>query len=100
MGLHLLDVIVLNQYARSDYDVELTRLGYGSNLITNPSHHLLHAYYAWVAADFDDAAIMVLDGAGYSFGEYQRRGSSDLGRRRLSRRWKKPNRSTAWSIGS
>ncbi|MEO6504008.1 MAG: carbamoyltransferase C-terminal domain-containing protein [Jatrophihabitantaceae bacterium] len=70
--LDAVDCIVLNEYAFSDHDVY--ELGsYRGRLITNPSHHLLHAYYAWVASGYTDAAVLILDGSGYSFGEYQRR---------------------------
>ncbi|MFL6162112.1 MAG: carbamoyltransferase [Jatrophihabitantaceae bacterium] len=78
-GLAAVDCIVLNQYAGRDFDVELAAAGYPGVLITNPSHHLLHAYYAWVGAGFRDGAVLVLDGSGYSYGEYHRRHRTDLG---------------------
>ena len=78
-GLDAVDCIVLNQYLMSDFDVELAVSGYRGQLITNPSHHLLHAYYAWIASGYSDAAVLILDGSGYSFGEYTRRGHKDLG---------------------
>jgi carbamoyltransferase len=77
--LDAVDCIVLNQYAMRDYDTELAGSGYRGLLIANPSHHLLHAYYAWIASGYSDAAVMILDGSGYSFGEYTRRGRKDLG---------------------
>jgi carbamoyltransferase len=77
--LNAVDCVVLNQYLMRDFDTDLTVGGYRGLLITNPSHHLLHAYYAWVASGFSDAAVLVLDGSGYSFGEYTRRGHTDLG---------------------
>lgn len=76
--LSAVDCIVLNEYVFNDYDVN--ELGsYQGRLITNPSHHLLHAYYAWVASGYTDAAVLILDGSGYSFGEYHRRGRPELG---------------------
>jgi carbamoyltransferase len=50
-----------------------------SKKIINPSHHLLHAYYAWMSSGFDEAVIIIVDGSGYNFGEYKRRGSSLIG---------------------
>lgn len=76
--LDAVDCIVLNEYTFSDYDV-IELGGYRGRLITNPSHHLLHAYYAWVASGFTDAAVLILDGSGYCFGEYRRRNQPDLG---------------------
>jgi len=78
-GLDAVDCVVINQYVQSDHDTQLLAGGYRGRLITNPSHHLLHAYFAWVASGFSDAAVLVLDGSGYSFGEYTRRGRADLG---------------------
>lgn len=77
--LNAVDCIVLNQLPECDYDVTLRVGGYRGLLIPNPSHHLLHAYYAWVASGWDDAAVLILDGSGYSFGEYQRLDRPDLG---------------------
>jgi len=77
--LNAVDCIVLNQLPECDYDVTLRVGGYPGVLIRNPSHHLLHAYYAWVASGWDDAAVLILDGSGYSFGEYQRLDRPDLG---------------------
>lgn len=76
--LDAVDCIVLNEYVFNDYDV-IELGGYRGRLITNPSHHLLHAYYAWVASGFTDAAVLILDGSGYCFGEYRRRNQPDLG---------------------
>lgn len=78
-SLDAVDCIVLNQYALQDFDVELLNSGYRGRLIANPSHHLLHAHYAWIASGYSDAAVLILDGSGYSFGEYTRRGRKDLG---------------------
>lgn len=77
--LNAVDCIVINQLAECDYDTELLVGGYPGRLITNPSHHLLHAYYAWVGSGFSEAAVLILDGSGYCYGEYQRRGRTDLG---------------------
>jgi carbamoyltransferase len=78
-GLGSVGTLVINQYSKSDYDVELLNCGFAGNLVVNPSHHLLHAYYAWVASGYRNAAILILDGSGYSFGEHSRRGSPSLG---------------------
>ncbi|HST47703.1 carbamoyltransferase family protein [Jatrophihabitans sp.] len=74
--LNAVDCIVVNQLAECDYDTDLLVGGYTGRLITNPSHHLLHAYYAWVGSGFGEAAVLILDGSGYCFGEYSRRGRS------------------------
>lgn len=78
-SLNAVDCVVLNQPPSTDADVDLRRGGYDGELVTNPSHHLLHAYYAWVASGFRTAAIMIVDGSGYSYGEYARRSSPMLG---------------------
>ena len=77
--LNAVDCVVVNQLADCDYDTDLLVGGYTGRLITNPSHHLLHAYYAWVGSGYPEAAVLVLDGSGYCYGEYQRRGRTDLG---------------------
>lgn len=71
--------IVMNQYTKSSYEIELQYLGYNNSLIINPSHHLLHAYYAYCASGFSDAAVLVVDGSGYNYGEYLVRNSPYLG---------------------
>jgi carbamoyltransferase len=73
------DCIVMNQYNKSAYEVELQHMGYSNHLIINPSHHLLHAYYAYFASGFDDAAVLIVDGSGYNYGEYIIRDSPLLG---------------------
>ena len=78
-SLNAIDCVVLNQSPSTNFDLELRHSGYNGELITNPSHHLLHAYYAWVASGFKEAAIIVVDGSGYSYGEYLRRSSPMLG---------------------
>ena len=78
-SLDVLDCVVVNQPPSLNSDLELRRQGYTGNLITNPSHHLLHAYYAWVASGFRETAIIIVDGSGYSYGEYVRRSSPMLG---------------------
>ena len=79
--LNAVDCIVVNQMPADDFDTELLVGGYTGQLITNPSHHLLHAYYAWVGSGFDEAAVLILDGSGYCHGEYQRQGrpAAELG---------------------
>ena len=39
-----IDCLVINQYPKCGYDVDLRNQGYSGRLIVNPSHHLLHAY--------------------------------------------------------
>lgn len=72
--------IVLNESAFTDFGLKVAHSGYPGLLLRNPSHHLLHAYYAWVASGFDDAAILIVDGSGFSYGEHLRRKSPLLGR--------------------
>lgn len=78
-----LDCIVINRYPdqgrfphEDDYCV-CSRCRPAT--IVNPSHHLLHAYTAWIASGFSSTVILVADGSGYSYGEYVRRGSPLLG---------------------
>lgn len=80
-GLTLGDVdcAVINEYAQTDFALELRGTQFRGELIVNPSHHLLHAYYAWVASGFEDTAILVVDGSGYHYAEYARRGRELLG---------------------
>jgi carbamoyltransferase len=78
-SLREVDAIVVNEYVTNDYEITIRQAGFTGELIVNPSHHLLHAYYAWVAADYESPAILILDGAGYSCGEYRRRGSPLIG---------------------
>lgn len=73
------DIVVLNEYVQTDFGLDLRRAGFEGELLINPSHHLLHAYYAWIASGFPAAAILIMDGAGYNYGEYVRRGSPLLG---------------------
>jgi carbamoyltransferase len=77
--IHAVDCIVINEYEQTDFALMLREENYQGLLICNPSHHLLHAYYAWIASGFDAPAILILDGSGYSYGEYHRRGSPALG---------------------
>jgi len=77
--IHAVDCIVINEYEQTDFSLMLRQENYKGLLICNPSHHLLHAYYAWIASGFEDAAILIVDGSGYSYGEYQRRSSPLLG---------------------
>lgn len=78
-GLSGIDCVVLNQPPSLGLEHELTQRGFQGRLFVNPSHHLLHAYYAWRASGFDEAAVMIVDGSGYSFGEHSRRESPFLG---------------------
>jgi carbamoyltransferase len=78
-SLNSVDCVVMNEYPFTDFDLELRKGGYGGRLITNPSHHLLHAYYAWAASGATDVAILIVDGSGYHYGEYVRQDSPMLG---------------------
>jgi carbamoyltransferase len=78
-GLDAVELIVLNEFPMTDFALELRNGGFGGELVVNPSHHLLHAYYAWVASGFREAAILITDGSGYGYGEYERRQSPLLG---------------------
>ena len=75
------DLVVLNQEPVTDFSPRINDLGYQGRIVVNPSHHLLHAYYAWIASGFARPAILILDGAGYSYGEHTRRDSPLLGSR-------------------
>lgn len=78
---HIRDVagVVINQYPQRDHDRAVRALGYRGDIVVNPSHHLLHAHYAHYVTGGADAAIAVVDGSGYSYGEYLRRGSAEIG---------------------
>lgn len=73
------EAIVLNQYPYLDCDWQLRQMGYRGCLFVNPSHHLLHALYAWYGSGRRELVILVVDGSGYSYGEYFRRGADYLG---------------------
>lgn len=79
VDINQVDCIVINQYNKSAYEMELQYLGYCNELIINPSHHLLHAYYAFCASGFENAAVLIVDGSGYNYGEYVVRKSPHLG---------------------
>jgi carbamoyltransferase len=78
-GLEAVDTVVINEYVRDDHGIQLRNAGYKGELVINPSHHMLHAYYAWAASGFERPSILVIDGSGYSYGEYLRRHSPLLG---------------------
>jgi carbamoyltransferase len=77
--IHAVDCIVINEDRQTDFSLMLRQENYNGLLICNPSHHLLHAYYAWIASGFKDAAILIVDGSGYGYGEHRRRNSPLLG---------------------
>ncbi len=79
--LTAVDTVVINEYVKDDTGLVVRQAGFRGNLVVNPSHHLLHAYYAWIASNYDRPAVLILDGAGYNYGEYERRGSPMLGPR-------------------
>jgi carbamoyltransferase len=78
-GLTAVDTVVINEYVKDDTGLIVRQAGFEGNLIVNPSHHLLHAYYAWMASNQNHPAVLILDGAGYNYGEYERRLSPMLG---------------------
>ncbi|HEX6870558.1 MAG TPA: carbamoyltransferase C-terminal domain-containing protein, partial [Micromonosporaceae bacterium] len=78
-GLDDVDAIVINEYVKDDFGLMVRQQGFSGQLFVNPSHHMLHAYYAWVASGYDQPAVLIIDGAGYNYGEYVRRGSPLLG---------------------
>lgn len=81
-GVTLDDVgaIVLNEPMATDYGSMLREnLGFRGELIVNPSHHMLHAYYAVVASGMRHPAVLVMDGSGYSYAEHSRHESPLLG---------------------
>ena len=57
-GVTLADVdcVVINEYPQTDHALELVGTTFRGEIVVNPSHHLLHAYYAWVASGFDDTS--------------------------------------------
>jgi len=70
--------VVINQCPPADHERKVLELLPKTDekcIKINPSHHLLHACYAWSAAGFDEAAILIVDGSGYSFAEHSRAGS-------------------------
>ena len=82
LGLDSLNAIsgaVINQYPKMDCQFELRALGYRGPLRINPSHHMLHAYYAWHFTGGSSGLIVVVDGSGYHYAEYNRLGSPMLG---------------------
>jgi carbamoyltransferase len=78
-GLYAVDCIVTNEYPASECSLQLRLDGYPGELLTNPSHHMLHAYYAWLASGFTDPAVLIVDGSGFKYAEYLRTGSPLLG---------------------
>ncbi len=78
--LEEIDCIVVNEYEQTDHALRLHReLADATLIVRNPSHHHLHATYAAAASGFTDAAVLIVDGSGYSYGEYLRNGSELLG---------------------
>jgi carbamoyltransferase len=75
-----IDCVVVNEYEQTDHSLRLDReLADHTVVVRNPSHHHLHATYAAAASGFTDAAVLIVDGSGYSYGEYVRNGSELLG---------------------
>ena len=77
--LTAVDTVVINEYVKDDTGLLIRQAGFEGNVIVNPSHHMLHAYYAWMASGLNRPAVLILDGAGYNYGEYERRQSPMLG---------------------
>lgn len=74
--------IVINQMPQTDFGHILDGFWPGINpksITINPSHHLLHALYAHSSSAFEQSTHLVVDGSGYSYGEYLRRGSEYIG---------------------
>jgi len=69
----------INQYPKMDCEYDLRAMGYGGPLSVNPSHHLLHAFYARYFTGGRDGLIVIVDGSGYSFAEYLRGEGEMLG---------------------
>lgn len=69
----------INQYPKMDCEFALRDLGFTGTIYVNPSHHLLHAVYARHCDGMEDGLVVVVDGSGYSYGEYRRNGSPMLG---------------------
>jgi carbamoyltransferase len=78
-SLDSLDCIVVNQGGLHDFAAELRCSDFQGKLLVDPSHHLLHAYYAAAASGWSNAAILVVDGSGYSYAKHSRGGSPLLG---------------------
>ena len=77
-----LDGIAVNQEPPADFSHQLKRAlpaSGGARLFINPSHHLLHACYAFAASGFEEAVVLIADGSGYSYGEYLRQESPLIG---------------------
>lgn len=78
-SLDSVDLVVVNEYEETDHCLTLERRFSPERILGNPGHHLLHAHAAWATTSFTDTAILILDGSGYSYGEYTRRGATLLG---------------------
>lgn len=77
-----IDCIVMDQPPPGDderFIANAIPCSYDSKLIVNPSHHFLHACYARAASGLTPSAILIVDGSGYSYGEYLRRNSMMIG---------------------
>lgn len=82
LGLNSFDAIAgaaINQYPKQSCEFELRDMGYRGPISINPSHHMLHAYYAKYFTDARDCIIAVVDGSGYNYGEYKRNKTPMLG---------------------
>lgn len=77
--ISVFDCIVINENPHTNYSEAVIKPVYSGPLFRNPSHHLLHAYYAWASSGFNDSAILIVDGSGYSYGEHKRQNSPLLG---------------------
>jgi carbamoyltransferase len=82
VGLDSVDALAgatINQYPKMDCQFDLRDMGYRGPLYINPSHHLLHAFYARYFTGCRDGLIVVADGSGYHYAEYKRAGGPMLG---------------------
>lgn len=82
LNLHSINevqAITINQYPRLDGKKMLRDMGFSGQVLINPSHHLLHAYYARFFTNYADLLIAIADGSGYNYGEYIRKRSPYIG---------------------
>ena len=77
-----IDRIVINQFPPATFE-RLARQCFAEGavgaVVSNPSHHYLHACYAEIFTDRRPLVILVVDGCGYTYAEHQRQGSPLLG---------------------
>jgi carbamoyltransferase len=73
------DLVVINEQPPTDIDRLLRPfISEDVQVQLNPSHHYLHACYARMLCRDEPLVVLVVDGSGYSYAEYKRRGNCDL----------------------